>query len=86
MRKCTRLLLLPLLASLAGCEITKTENPLSPSVAGPIPGVGISAPKLLETAGGAPLPRGPRAGGGGRVRRGLPRGELRRRLLRLILP
>lgn len=56
MRKCTRLLLLPLLASLAGCEITKTENPLSPSVAGPIPGVEISAPKLLEPAVGALIP------------------------------
>ena len=56
MRKCTRLLLFPLLASLAGCEITKTENPLSPSVAGPIPGVEISAPKLLEPAVGALIP------------------------------
>lgn len=48
MRNSTRLLFLPLLVLLTGCELTKTENPLSPSVAGPIPGVEISAPKLLE--------------------------------------
>ncbi len=49
MRTFTRLLLLfPLMVSVAACELTKTENPLSPSVAGPIPGVEISAPKLLE--------------------------------------
>ncbi|MBS1817807.1 MAG: hypothetical protein JSU08_07755 [Acidobacteria bacterium] len=53
MRKCTRLLWLPLLLGLGGCELTKTENPLSPSVAGPIAGVDISAPKLLEPASGA---------------------------------
>ena len=32
----------------AGCESKKSANPLSPSVAGPIPGVEISAPKPLE--------------------------------------
>ena len=53
MRKFTRLLLLaPLLLTAAACELTKTENPLSPSVAGPIPGVDISAPKLLEPLSG----------------------------------
>jgi hypothetical protein len=31
-----------------GCESAKSANPLSPSVAGPIPGVEISAPKPLE--------------------------------------
>lgn len=31
-----------------GCEASKSANPLSPSVAGPIPGVQITAPKLLE--------------------------------------
>jgi hypothetical protein len=55
MRKCVRLLLLPLVATVAACEVTKTENPLSPSVAGPIPGVEISAPKLLEPASGAQI-------------------------------
>jgi hypothetical protein len=34
--------------SFAACEAKKSSNPLSPSVAGPIPGVEISAPKLLE--------------------------------------
>ena len=41
---------LPLLLAFAliGCEATKSENPLSPSVAGPIAGVEITAPRLLE--------------------------------------
>ena len=34
--------------ALVGCEATKSENPLSPSVAGPIAGVDITAPRLLE--------------------------------------
>ena len=38
--------LLPLLA--AACETSKSANPLSPSVAGPIPGVEITAPKPLS--------------------------------------
>ena len=33
---------------LAGCEHTKSANPLSPTIAGPIPGVEISQPRLLE--------------------------------------
>jgi hypothetical protein len=37
---------------LAGCEAQKSETPLSPSVAGPIPGVNITAPKLVEPAQG----------------------------------
>jgi hypothetical protein len=32
----------------AACSIEKTEHPLSPSLAGPIPGVEISPPKLLQ--------------------------------------
>jgi hypothetical protein len=32
----------------AGCERVKSANPLSPDVAGPIPGVTITAPKTLE--------------------------------------
>jgi len=32
----------------AGCEAKKSSNPLSPSVAGPIAGVNITAPKLVE--------------------------------------
>jgi hypothetical protein len=38
---------LVLSTSLAGCTLTKTENPLAPTVAGPIPGVNISAPNPL---------------------------------------
>ena len=38
--------------SLAGCEAVKSSNPLSPSVAGPIPGVNITQPKLLEPGSG----------------------------------
>ncbi len=41
-----------LLLALAGCEAKKSSNPLSPAVAGPIAGVTISAPKLLEPAQG----------------------------------
>jgi len=37
---------------LAGCEAQKSVTPLSPSVAGPIPGVNITAPKLVEPAQG----------------------------------
>ena len=38
--------------TLVGCEASKSENPLSPSVAGPLAGVEITAPKLLEPAQG----------------------------------
>src|SRR5262249_37511101 len=37
----------PLIAVVA-CTASKSSNPLSPEVAGPIPGVEISAPKTLE--------------------------------------
>jgi hypothetical protein len=40
--------LLALLVLATACESNKSANPLSPSVAGPIPGVEISAPKPLE--------------------------------------
>ena len=36
----------------AGCAVEKTSNPLSPSVAGPIPGVGITAPQMVLPSGG----------------------------------
>ena len=45
--------MLPLSAALAGCALEKTSTPLSPSVAGPIPGVGISAPSTMEPAQGS---------------------------------
>jgi hypothetical protein len=44
---------LALLFPLIGCDVKKSETPLSPSVAGPIAGVEISAPRLLEPANGA---------------------------------
>lgn len=47
---------LPLLVSVGACELQKSENPLSPSIAGPIPGVEISAPKPLEPATGWEIP------------------------------
>jgi len=40
------------LIAAVGCEVLKSENPTSPSVAGPIPGVNITAPKLLEPSAG----------------------------------
>jgi hypothetical protein len=45
-------LLTPVLL-LAACAQEKSANPTSPSVAGPIAGVAISAPKLLQPASGA---------------------------------
>ena len=39
----------------AACEESKSSNPLSPSVAGPIPGVEIGTPKTLEPTGGAKI-------------------------------
>src|SRR4026208_1469218 len=41
-----------MMVALAGCEAKKSSNPLSPSVAGPIAGVNITAPKLVEPAQG----------------------------------
>lgn len=41
-----------LLLSLLACEAQKSSSPLSPSVAGPIPGVEITQPRLLEPAQG----------------------------------
>lgn len=38
--------------SLSACEASKSSTPLSPTVAGPIPGIDISAPKMLEPAPG----------------------------------
>jgi hypothetical protein len=37
--------------TLAGCETSKSSNPLSATIAGPISGVEISSPKLLEPNG-----------------------------------
>jgi hypothetical protein len=40
------------LAPLVACEASKSANPLSPTVAGPIPGVNITPPKPLEPGNG----------------------------------
>lgn len=48
-------LALALSLTLVGCEAEKSSNPLSPSVAGPIPGVEITAPRTLEPSSGAKL-------------------------------
>ncbi|MEO8259894.1 MAG: hypothetical protein ABI868_21295 [Acidobacteriota bacterium] len=43
------LLILPVvLLAVAGCESSKSANPLSPAVAGPIPGVNITPPMAVE--------------------------------------
>src|SRR5687768_13990980 len=44
-------LLLSVVAA-GACERAKSANPLSPDVAGPIPGVSITAPKPLEPSAG----------------------------------
>jgi hypothetical protein len=43
------------LLSLTACEASKSSNPLSPAIAGPIPGVEISAPKMLEPGPGSKI-------------------------------
>jgi hypothetical protein len=40
----------------AGCATSKSSDPLSPSVAGPLPGVDIVAPKVLEPGNGMQIP------------------------------
>jgi len=49
------LLLAALLTPLVACEAKKSETPLSPSIAGPIAGVEITAPRLLQPAAGIKL-------------------------------
>ena len=41
---------------MASCAVEKSETPLAPTVAGPIAGVQITAPKTLEPAAGAQIP------------------------------
>jgi predicted S18 family serine protease len=41
-------LLLPVLVMGACVDSTKTSTPLSPSIAGPIPGVNITAPTTIQ--------------------------------------
>jgi hypothetical protein len=54
-RFCVRVALASSVGVLAGCGIGKSASPLSPSVAGGIAGVTISAPRLVEPAAGATL-------------------------------
>ena len=49
-------LLLPLVVALGACGVTKSSNPLSPDVAGPIPGVAITAPKAVAPSAGSQVP------------------------------
>jgi hypothetical protein len=49
------LIALVAIACLAGCESAKSANPTAPSVAGPIPGVNITAPRPLEPGAGSTL-------------------------------
>src|ERR1700686_2033437 len=41
--------------ALSACEASKSSTPLSPAVAGPIPGVEISAPKILTPPSGTKI-------------------------------
>jgi hypothetical protein len=52
MRSSTFLIVLAALG-LSACAVEKSSNPLSPSVAGPIPGVSISSPDIVQPAPGA---------------------------------
>ncbi|MBI4485647.1 MAG: hypothetical protein HY655_06510, partial [Acidobacteria bacterium] len=54
-RALTALAVAAAVVSLTACEASKSSNPLSPSVAGPIPGVEISAPKILEPISGTKI-------------------------------
>ncbi len=48
-KRSVSLALVPLVVAVSGCiRAEKSENPLSPTVAGPIPGVNITAPNPLE--------------------------------------
>ena len=49
-------LLFAFVAVAAGCDTAKSSNPTSPSVAGPIAGVSITAPKPLEPAASWSIP------------------------------
>jgi hypothetical protein len=45
--------ILAVICGLSACAVDKSSNPLSPSVAGPIPGVAITAPDIVQPAPGA---------------------------------
>lgn len=56
-RALVRTIVIPavVLLPLVGCEAKKSSNPLSPSIAGPIEGVEITTPRLLEPSQGTRL-------------------------------
>jgi hypothetical protein len=56
MTRAGRSTLVCVLALAAACESRKSANPLSPDVAGPIPGVSISAPRPVEPTPGSDVP------------------------------
>jgi hypothetical protein len=56
MKRLSICLLLSSLPLALACAVEKSENPLSPTVAGPIPGVGISAPSTVEPSQGSKIP------------------------------
>ena len=52
MSRSTRFLTFLMIPVLAGCQQTKSANPLSPAIAGPIAGVTITPPRMLEPTNG----------------------------------
>ncbi len=52
MTKCVRVITFLVVPALAACQQVKSSTPLSPSIAGPIAGVEITAPRVLEPATG----------------------------------
>ena len=44
------------LVAATGCTLSKTENPLTPTVAGPLPGVNITAPNPIQPRDGQRIP------------------------------
>jgi hypothetical protein len=56
MKRLFNLLAASALLAAWGCATEKSENPLAPTIAGPIPGVEISAPRPLEPGGGQMIP------------------------------
>jgi len=54
--RCGLLLALAPLVAATACTASKSANPLSPEIAGPIPGVEISAPKTLEPVASFQIP------------------------------
>src|SRR5512142_170622 len=54
-RLCSALALVATVVIATGCGTSKSSNPLSPTVAGPIPGVNITAPNPVTPSSGAKI-------------------------------